>query len=192
MGFFDSLKKAAGDVATGAVNALGNQKKEFVFEAIPTTLDELKARPEANLQDPFGVAALTAVALNLYPVNADLCLAMLNFLKGPESLSPMDASFIKDRFMDGDYVPRSYFKGATPANSYEPSTPYTVEVTQTSHSKDMGADYFTLYLQSGGADSPRPVSFRKKASTGEWFLWSDSYKGLLAGIRIPAAANPWA
>ena len=44
-------------------------------------------------------------------------------------------------------------------------------------------------LRCGGADSPRPMTVRQKASTGEWFLWD--YKGLLSGIQTPAADDPW-
>ena len=40
-----------------------------------------------------------------------------------------------------------------------------------------------------GADSPRPMKLRQKASTGEWFLWE--YSSILSGIRIPAAEDPW-
>ena len=48
--------------------------------------------------------------------------------------------------------------------------------------------YLTLYVNCSGADSPRPLKLRKKPSTGQWFLWEQQ---LLAGIRIPAAADPW-
>ena len=48
--------------------------------------------------------------------------------------------------------------------------------------------YETRYLRSGGADSLRPIKFRNKPSTGEWFLWEQL---LLAGIREPASKDPW-
>ena len=50
--------------------------------------------------------------------------------------------------------------------------------------------YARFLITCGGADSPRPMTLRKKGSTGEWFLWD--YKGLLSGIRIPASEDPWA
>ena len=46
-----------------------------------------------------------------------------------------------------------------------------------------------LYVVCSGADSPRPLKLRMKPSTGQWFLWEQQ---LLAGIRIPKAADPWA
>ena len=48
----------------------------------------------------------------------------------------------------------------------------------------------SLYLKSGGADSERPVTLRHKPSTDEWFLWN--HTGILAGIRTPKSADPWA
>ena len=48
--------------------------------------------------------------------------------------------------------------------------------------------YATLYMTSGGADSPRSVQLRK-AKDGKWYLW-DQF--LLADIRQPDSADPWA
>ena len=47
--------------------------------------------------------------------------------------------------------------------------------------------YATLYLRSGGADSPRQVKLRRKGE--QWFLWEQF---LLSDIRTPAKDDPWA
>lgn len=161
----------------------------IVLNSLPKTLEELKAMPEANLQKPEEVAALTVAVLNVYPENKEECHKMLDFLRGPRPLSNYDKQFLRDRFMDGkDYIPRSYFTGATPDNNYQPNTPYTVWM------KDSAAQiaepgYKIMDLRSGGADSTRTVTLRNKPSTGEWFLWDQM---LLAGIRIPTSQDPWA
>jgi hypothetical protein len=112
---------------------------------------------------------------------------MLEFLKGPQPLSPYEKQFIRDRFMDKDYVPRSYFSGAVPANNYLPSQPYTITVSSNPYSyQDEG--YAKLYLTSGGADSPRAVQLRL-AKDGKWYLWEQF---LLADIRVPESSDPWA
>ncbi|MBO7666753.1 MAG: hypothetical protein J6S70_04910, partial [Clostridia bacterium] len=98
------------------------------FESLPANVEELKALPEAALDTPFKAAALTVAALCRYPASKDDAIEMLNFLKGPQPLSNYEKQFLRDRFMDKDYVPRSYFNGAVPANNYEPDVPYTVEV----------------------------------------------------------------
>ena len=163
----------------------------FRFDTLPQNVDELRALPEAEMKDPFAVAALAIAALCVYPKDRKECIEMLNALKGPSKLSLMDEQFIRDRFMDKDYVPRSYFKGAVPGNNYTPDVPYVIEVQESAHSRDQEKDgYLVLYLQSGGADSPRPIKLRTKPSTGEWFLWE--FAGILASIRIPVAEDAWA
>ena len=123
MSIFDKLFNKAANAATDAVkNAardLGNKKAEFTFEKLPESLSELKALPEAKLDDPYKTAALTVVALCVYAADKNIGIEMLNFLKGPRPLSNMEIQFIDDRLRDGKtYVPFSYFKGAVPGNDY--------------------------------------------------------------------------
>lgn len=168
------------------------EKKSFVFETLPTDLAALRARPEAELKDPFGVLALFIAALCLYPHNQNAALEMIDFLKGPRPLSALDRQFLKDRFMDGkDYLGPSYFAGAGPANNYTPARPWTLTVEEQAHSRDqMGEGYLKLFVSSDGADSPRGVTLRNKPSTGEWFIWE--FSSVLSGIRVPAARDDWA
>ena len=112
---------------------------------------------------------------------------MLNCLRGPRPISGVEASFIADRFRDKDYVARSYFKGAPPANDYEPQAPYTVVVSENPYSYE-NEGYAKLFVTSGGADSPRAIQLRL-AKDGKWYLWEQF---ILADIRQPESANPWA
>lgn len=186
MGLFDSLKNNANQTANAAPQA-GNKTVEVVFSQLPDTVEQFKALPQASLANPFDTAALTVLALCFYPQDKAASLEMLDYLRGPRPLSNYDKSFINDRFMDKDYVPRSYFNGATPANDYLPSEPYTVKVSENPYSyQDQG--YAKLYLTSGGADSPREVKLRL-AKDGKWYLWEQF---ILSGIREPESANPWA
>ena len=99
------------------------------FTSLPVTMEEFKASPLAALSRPEHTAALTVAALCLYPKDKDTALAMLDFLRGPRPLSVMEKQFINDRFMDGkDYIPRSYFTGASPDNDYTPAQPYTIRM----------------------------------------------------------------
>lgn len=184
MGLFDDLKQPV----SGAAPAQGSNRTVAVtFPKLPDTLEEFKALPQAQLATPFDTAALTVLALCFYPKDAALSLAMLDVLKGPKPLSAYDKQFIRDRFADKDYVPRSYFSGATPQNNYVPAEPYTVSVSENPYSyQEQG--YAKLFLQSGGADSPRAVQLRQ-AKDGKWYLWEQF---LLAGIRQPESENPWA
>lgn len=173
--------------ATSAVSNLGNKKEKIVFSSLPSTFEEFASLPQAALSTPFDTAAMTVLAFCYYPQNKDLALQMVNFLRGPRPLSGGDISFIADRFRDSDYVPRSYFEGSTPANDYTPAEPYTIIVSESPYSYQ-NEGYATLYITSGGADSPRSVQMRK-AKDGKWYLWEQF---ILVGIRQPESANPWA
>ncbi len=212
MGFFDNLKKNLTNQVTNTVNhqtsqAISNgvkgaadaikgaakpkKTKTFTFTSLPTNVAELQALPQADLKDEFAVAALTVLALDVYGKDRTKGTEMLNFLKGPQPLSQKEISFLNDRFMDGaSYIPRSFFKGATPDNDYAPTAPFTIDVMEQEYSRDQqGEGYVVLWLQSGGADSPREVKLRNKPSTGQWFLWEQM---LLSGIRKPKSTDAWA
>lgn len=159
------------------------------FSSLPVSLEELKALPMADLKKPEHTAALAVAALCVYPKDREAALAMLDYLRGPRPLSVMEKQFINDRFMDGkDYIPRSYFTGASPQNNYQPEVPYSIRMSD-SHATVAEEGYSILDLYSGGADSARTVTLRLKPSTGQWFLWE---MALLAGIREPAEKDPWA
>lgn len=161
--------------------------QDVVFTNIPHTLEGFKELPQAAMENPFDTAALTVAALSVYPFDKQASLDMLDYLRGPRPLSPMDKQFIADRFRDKDYVPRSYFGGARPENDYTPSEPYTVTVTENPYSYQEEG-YANLYIASGGADNPRSVKLRL-AKDGKWYLW-DQF--LLPDIRKPESSNPWA
>ena len=190
----NAVKKTVNSAVTQGINKVssavsnaGNKKEKIVFASLPTSLEEFKTLPQAAMSTPFETAALTVLAFCYYPQNKELSLQMVDFLKGPRPLSGVEKSFIADRFRDGDYVPRSYFEGSTPQNDYTPSEPYTVVVSENPYSYQ-NENYATLYITSGGADSPRSVQMRK-AKDGKWYLWEQF---ILVGIRQPDSVDPWA
>ena len=203
MSFFDNLKRQAaqaarsagsqaaqnlGQAAKQAVSGMGNKSYTVSLPQLPVNLAQLQAMPEGALKQPEHTAALTVAALCIYPIDKDAALEMLNYLQGPRGVTPYDKQFLADRFRDKDYVPRSYFEGATPQNNYEPAEPFTLTVFENPYSRDQEG-YLTLHIRSGGADSPRQIKLRNKPSTGQWFLWEQF---LLSDIRQPVSAAPWA
>lgn len=192
MGIFDKLKNTPNNTQNSAMNnpatPAGNTTETFTFTKLPESVQELQALPEASLDSPFKTAALSLLALCAYGADKATGIEMLNFLRGPRPLSPMEISFLDDRFRDGQwYVPFSYFKGATPENDYTPSEPFTVEIFTNPHSA-ANVGYMTLWLRSGGADNPRQFSLRMKGD-GRWFLWEQF---IMVGIRQPKSKDPWA
>lgn len=161
---------------------------KVVFEKLPQSLEEMKACSYGALTRPEYAPALFLCAMIVYPQNKEEALKMVEYLKGPEGLSEYEKQFLKDRMQGQEYVPYSFFAGASVKNHYTPSLPYTLEfqTVPTSFPDDTHA---TLYIHSAGADSPRNASMRLKPSTGQWFL---SQQMLLANIRIPEDIDPWA
>ena len=152
------------------------------------TPEELKACPLADLQLPYGTAALTVAALNRWEEDRAATHAMINILRGPRPMTPFEEQFIRDRLVGKMYVVRSYWAGTSPQNNYTPDLPYSVTFFEDPYTYQ-NAGYCRLNCTSSGADSPRQVMLRKKESTGEWFLW-ENY--LLPDIRVPADSDPWA
>jgi len=175
--------------AKNKMRAAASRKETYTFEALPNNVEELKAMPEAVLDDPFKAAALSLCALCRYAEDRAAGVEMLNFLRGPRPMSPAEIAFLNDRLMDGkSYIPRSYFNGATPENEYTPAKPYTVKVISNQYSELENGNYMKLLIESGGADTPRSVTLRKTGG-GKWFLWEQN---LLVDIRIPKSQDDWA
>ncbi|MCQ2514564.1 MAG: hypothetical protein MJ089_05695 [Ruminococcus sp.] len=167
---------------------MSNQVKKFIFENLPENVEHLKNMPEASLKDPFATAALTVAVLCRYGESVQNCIDMLNYLKGPQQMSPYEIQFLRDRLSGKFYKSFSFFEGTSPQNGYNPTKPYTIIISDNVYSyQDEG--YVRLDIKSSGADSPRQVKLRLKPSTGQWFLW-EQY--LLSDIRIPVEEDPWA
>ena len=66
MGIFDKLKNTAQKAVVSAVQSAGNKRETFTFRALPESLAEMQALPEASLDTPFKTAALTVLALCAY------------------------------------------------------------------------------------------------------------------------------
>lgn len=189
MSIFDKLKSTAQQAAQTAVRSAGSRQESFTFAALPESLAEMQALPEASLSTPFQTAALTVLALCAYAADRGIGTEMLNWLRGPRPLNGQELSFLNDRFRDGKtYLPFTYFVGSTPDNSYTPTLPYTLRI-ESNHTSDDEAGYMKLFIPCGGADAPRPIKLRQRGSDGKWFLW-EQY--LLTGVRTPKAEDPWA
>ncbi|MBR4656510.1 MAG: hypothetical protein IKO68_08090 [Oscillospiraceae bacterium] len=161
-------------------------ERRFVFEALPTNVEELRALPEFALSDPFMTAALTVAALCRYEADPAAAVEMLNALKGPRPLTQYELQFLRERLAGKGYKPFSFFEGALPANDYSPKLPYSIVISDDPYSYQ-NEGYVRLQLKSNGADNPRPVTLRKKGD--QWMLWDQM---LLADIRTPARDDPWA
>ncbi len=163
---------------------------QITIDRIPTALSEFEALAAELRQTPQGVCALFLCAVRLFDQNRDEGIRAMDLLRGPRPMTPYDAQFLRDRLRGKAYLPLAYFEGATPQNGYTPAAPCVLNVLDDPRPQDVEAGYRRFFLRTTGADSPRPIKLRQKASTGEWFLWE--YSSILSGIRIPASEDPWA
>ena len=114
MSIFDKIKKGASDAIKGAAGSIGNKKETFTFSALPESLAEMQALPEASLDDPYKTAALTVCAVCAYAAAPEIGTEMLNWLRGPRPLGGSELAFLKDRFRD--YSKCTYRLPMTPAS----------------------------------------------------------------------------
>ena len=102
MGLFDALKQQAinaiktngnkigkeiGDNVKKAVKNAANKSVTIDFPGIPESYEEFVSLPEAKMETPFETAAMTVLALCVYPKDKELSIKMLNLLRGPRPLS---------------------------------------------------------------------------------------------------------
>lgn len=159
-----------------------------MIEALPTTLQEFSAMPQRDLSNPENTCAMFLCALSLYLEDKRAGETALNLLRGPRSMTNYDSQFIRDRLRGKEYLPVAYFYGATPDNGYTPNKPFVLEVLPGSRPQDVEPGYRCFFLQTAGADAPRPIKLRKKGEN--WYLWE--YSSILSGIRVPTAEDLWA
>jgi len=207
MGFFDNLKNSAvsslknsttsavnsaiRNAASGNSDGVGrgkNSSQTFTFSNIPNSVEELQAIPESCLDSPFKTTAVTLLVLCNYERSEANTIEMLNFLKGPDSVSAYEKQFLNDRLAGKYYKPFSFFAGTSPQNDYMPTEPFTITVYENPYSFD-NENWAVMWVESSGADSKRQVKLRKKPSTGQWFL---NDVQCLSDIRIPVSQDAWA
>ena len=159
-----------------------------LLNTLPDTLDKFKAMPQMDQTKPENVCAMLLCALNLYLKDQNAGVEALNLLRGPRPMNGYDTQFLRDRLRGKTYLPLAYCAGATPENSYAPHAPYELDVLPDPTGQPVGDGYLKVFLKTAGADSPRPVTLRRKGE--DWCLWE--YSSILSGIRTPKAEDPWA
>ena len=160
------------------------------YDKVGVTKEELEKVDRTN---PYNVVGAFIQTISSYD-GSDTFYDLVQYLVGDyQPLSALMKQQIKDRMSQNDkssYIGKSYFKGATPDNDYKPSVPVQLEVTENIYS-DVEEGYKKLFVKSGGADNERGITVRL-AKDGNYYVWSDSFMGLLSDIRKPESTNPWA
>lgn len=159
---------------------------KVTYHQLPQNQADMEALvAEYGREDERRVCAYFHAALVRYPESADDCYDMLDVLRGPQPMSEAEKSFMKERFSDKLYLPRTYFEGATPKNEYQPDEPWEIIIYDDPVKPPDGYAY--TMVASGGADNKRRIVMRIK--DGQKYLWE--YNGALLSVRLPASEDPW-
>ncbi len=159
---------------------------KFIFNELPTTLEELESIDKINFQRPQFVCAMFIAVMKNFNNNPDETIKMVDYLKGPGEVSAYEKQFLKER-MNKPYVVDSFFEGTTPENNYLVNTPYIINVLDNKHIYNTD-DVKKFFMKSSGSDNERTITVKQKKSTGEWFLYDQM---LLADIKAPVSEDPW-
>lgn len=166
------------------------------IDRLPQSAGEFAALQEQVARTPQGGAAMMVVALLLYAGDETLgqqCLAAAvgreRLQEGPRGfegwqLRAGDLQLIRMQVGDKDYIPRSYFAGATPEDSYRlPSPPYVLEFSDNPYSGDPDSGRYKVFVACSGASTPRPVTLERD----EGGIWRASeWSSLVVGVQAPA------
>ena len=149
-------------------NAQTNDKTSI--EKIPATLAEFQALQAQLGTTPEGCIMLQLVAMEMYRRDKNVGLECLRLNNTETNLSSV-TSRLKELYRQNDSYARPYlvsscFKGATPANGYNPDKPYTIQVRR---------------------DPARPDDERSQMLKGyvkHFQLYSDGYDTHWRGISV--------
>ena len=127
---------------------------QVTYHQLPQNQADMEAIvAEYGREDERRVCAYFHAALVRYPESAEDCFDMLDVLRGPQPMSDAEKLFMKERFSDKLYLPRTYFEGATPKNEYQPDEPWAIIIYDDPVRPPDGYAY--TMVASGGADNKR-------------------------------------
>lgn len=154
-----------GGTVIGRINENGykrfNEHAMVSISRFPKNITEFKQLEAEVGGTPQGAATLMVVAITLLRDDEDLgteCIAAIT--SGAKGTS----ASLKKSIAAHEYYPRLFYKGASAANSYQPFSPFRVDVfaDKESYSKN---GQLTLYLRPGGGDKNAPITVKKIGST---------------------------
>ena len=186
-----------GNTAHEGVKNVDLMQAKVCFSDLPKTPEDIASADRSGANGKFVTMALAIASFACWtPETQENCCAMLaNLLNSPTcgmTFNNFGKQFIKDRMMQNNkypYLGNAYFDGATPGNGYAPSEPRTVTLEEYVYNLPASTMYGpTLAIERvvtrfQGADTERYMDLYEDPKDGKWYIWSDTYKGLLADIK---------
>ena len=179
----------------------------YTFSTVPASYEDLV---QYKLDSPYKTMALLFMAYRTWtPDDPSTCMEMLDYLTNTAVDSgEKDASghilstkasdykpwvdFVRDRMRQNEkwrYIGNAYLGGAGPLNDYAPTEPVTVTLRQSVYDPYAAGDAATprltqVLIHIDGADNDRYSIFYQD-QRGDWRVWGDNWKGLLADVQTP-------
>ena len=186
-----------GNTQNEGVRNVDIKQARMVFNKLPDNAEELKQIDRSGENGKYITMALAICAFHTWtPETQDVCNGMLEaLLNSPTcgiTFNNFGKQFIKDRMMQNNkypYLANAYFDGAAPENGYQPTEPLAITLEEYVYNIPASTMYGpTLNLERvvtrfKGADSARYMDLYMDPKDNNWYIWSDSYKGLLTDIK---------
>ena len=172
---------------------------QVTFDRLPATAEELEQVDRTGENGKFVAVALLLAAYKTWvPEDEETCAAMMAALMESPSAegvyTEFTRSFVKERMLQNGkwaYIADAYFDGASPENGYTPEEPLTVTLREYAYAPQISTIYGVelhvekIVTEFSGADTERAVSVYEDPSDGRWYVFSDTYAGLLSDVREP-------
>ena len=195
-----TIQQPASDGKTDEGTELVDVKQAKIsFDRLPSNLQELQAVDRTGDNGKFVTFALLICAFKTWePEDETVCETMMKqLLNSPtvkDNYSNFSKQFVKDRMLQNDkwnYIADAYFDGATDANGYTPNKPLVITVREFPYLPETSTMYVAalsidrIVTEFKGAYTSRNISVYQDPTDRKWYVWSDTYKGLLADIKTP-------
>lgn len=170
-----------------------NSLESIQIESVPKIIGEFVSLRDQLAQTPQGGAAMMIVALLAFAEDEELGRQCLTTAVDRERLQEgtggykgwelrvRDRRLIESQTRGKAHVLRSYIQGTSPGGGYAlPAPPYEMVFSSNRYSGDVESGKFKVFVDSSGADTPRPVTVRRN-NRGVWkaLEWSS----LLVGVK---------
>jgi hypothetical protein len=157
-------------------------------QALPRSVEEFRASVAQQGKEPRQAARLFFDAVYVYLQDAALGGRLLaEIAADPNVDRPANRTFF-ERLKTMPHIFHSYARGTSPQNGYRIPDPsnYEIEITRVDNKPytDRPPDeYVKVFVKSTGADSPRPITFRRMP---DGVYKAHEFSSIYLGVRPPA------
>ena len=175
----------------------------YTFSTIPTNVEELKQYNISGDDGRYKVLALYIMSLRTWkPENQTDCEEMIGYLCNKQ-LSVYEKQRLAEQMKKSKqylYLGNAFLNGATPANDYTPSQPYSITLTQDSvvdedqiyipaNPSIPSPDQYRAFIYFKASDSGKWIDVYKSSKDGNWYMYK--WMDLITSIKAPASSNPF-